>query len=63
MMPLFSATKTLPSGEKRTAVGWVSPLKAIVSWKPGSNPSEPVRKVWSLPQPEPSAFEAHARKW
>ena len=37
MRPLFSATKTRPSGEKRTAVGWVSPLKTISSWKPGGN--------------------------
>ena len=27
MSPLFSATKTRPSGENRTAVGWVSPRR------------------------------------
>ena len=32
--PLFSATKTRPSGEKRTTVGLVRPLKTTVSWKP-----------------------------
>ena len=37
MRPLFSATNTRPSGEKRTAVGWVSPLKTISSWNPGGN--------------------------
>ena len=61
--PLFSATKTRPSGEKRTDVGWVTPEKAVVSWKPGSSPGEPVRKVASGLQPEPSAFWAQARKW
>ena len=48
MLPVFSATKTRPSGEKRTAVGGLRPLNAVVSWKPGSNPGEPVWKVWSL---------------
>ena len=37
MTPLFSATNTRPSGEKRTAVGWVSPEKTISSWKPGGS--------------------------
>ena len=35
--PPFSATNTRPSGEKRTDVGSVSPLKTISSWKPGGN--------------------------
>ena len=40
MRPLFSATKTRPSGAKRTTVGWVKPLKATVSWKtPGPDAS------------------------
>ena len=55
--PLFSATNTRPSGEKRTAVGWVRPLKAVVSWKPGSMPAEPVRKVRSFPQSDLVALE------
>ena len=63
MAPGFSATKTRPSGAKRTAVGASSPLKAVVSWKPGSSPGEPVLKVLSGLQPLPSALEAHARKW
>ena len=37
MRPLFSATNTRPSGEKRTAVGSVSPEKTISSWKPGGS--------------------------
>ena len=37
MRPLFSATKTRPSGAKRTTVGFVSPLKTTVSWKPDGN--------------------------
>ena len=61
--PGFSATKIRPSGAKRTAVGASRPLKAVVSWKPGSSPGEPVRKVRSALQPLPSAFEAQARKW
>ena len=32
--PRFSATNTRPSGAKRTAVGLVSPLNVIDSWKP-----------------------------
>src|SRR5215203_6965899 len=32
--PLFSATKTRPSAEKRTTVGFVRPLNAVVSTKP-----------------------------
>ena len=31
--PLFSATKTRPSGEKRTAVGFVNPEIGVDSWK------------------------------
>jgi hypothetical protein len=31
MSPLFSATRTLPLDAKRTTVGCVSPLKAVVS--------------------------------
>jgi hypothetical protein len=61
MRPLFSATKTRPSGEKRTIVGALRPVIATVSWKPGSRPSDPVRKDWSAPQPEPFALEAQAR--
>src|SRR6476469_1857884 len=34
MMPLFSATKTRPSGENRTAVGRTSPRKTTVSSNP-----------------------------
>src|SRR4051794_4929423 len=34
MRPLFSATNTRPSGAKRTAVGWLSPLNTVVSAKP-----------------------------
>jgi hypothetical protein len=34
MRPLFSATNTRPSGEKRTATGLIRPLSATVSWKP-----------------------------
>ena len=34
ILPPFSATKMRPSAAKRTAVGLVSPLRAIVSWKP-----------------------------
>ena len=56
--PGFSATKMRPSGAKRTAVGASRPLKAVVSWKPGSNPGDPVLSVRSLPQPELEAFEA-----
>ena len=38
-MPLFSATKTRPSLANRTAVGCVSPLNTISSWKPlGTEP-------------------------
>src|SRR5690349_12550082 len=33
--PLFSATITLPSGRKRTAVGLTRPLKTWTSWKDG----------------------------
>ena len=33
MTPLFSATKTRPSGENRIAVGFVNPLKTVTSWK------------------------------
>ena len=61
--PGFSATKIRPSGAKRTAVGASRPLKAVVSWKPGSIPADPVRKVRSPPQPAPLAFEAQALKW
>ena len=31
--PLFSATNTLPSGAKRMAIGFVSPLQTVDSWK------------------------------
>jgi hypothetical protein len=34
MTPRFSATNTRPSRANRTAVGFVSPLNAIDSWKP-----------------------------
>jgi hypothetical protein len=34
MSPLFSVTKTRPSGEKRTAVGWVSPENTMDSENP-----------------------------
>ena len=34
MIPLFSATKIRPSAAKRTAVGFVRPLKTTASWKP-----------------------------
>jgi hypothetical protein len=34
MRPFFSATKTRPSLAKRTAVGVLSPLKRLDSWKP-----------------------------
>ncbi len=61
--PGFSATKTLPSGANLTAIGASRPLNAVVSWKPGSKPVDPVRNVWSAPQPLPQAFEAHALKW
>ena len=33
----------------------------VDSWKPGSSPAEPVRKLTSLLQPEPSALLAQAR--
>ena len=36
MMPLFSATKTRPSGAKCTEVGFVRPLMAVDSKKPGA---------------------------
>ena len=61
--PGFSATKIRPSGANLTAVGASRPLNAVVSWKPGSNPFEPVRNVWSPPQPLPPEFEAQALKW
>ena len=39
--PLFSATNTLPSGANLTTVGLVSPLNAVVSWKPaGTVPAD-----------------------
>jgi hypothetical protein len=31
MIPLFSATNTRPSGEKRTTVGRVRPVRIVVS--------------------------------
>jgi hypothetical protein len=34
MVPRFSATKILPSGAKRTAVGLTSPLNAVSSVNP-----------------------------
>ena len=37
MMPLFSATKTRPSGENRTAVGLFNPLSTTSSTKPRGN--------------------------
>src|SRR5258705_12171932 len=37
MTPLFSATKTRPSGENSMFVGLVSPLYTICSWKPVGN--------------------------
>ena len=45
MTPLFSATNTRPSGEKRTAVGWVSPEKTISSWKPGGSDAASAGRV------------------
>jgi hypothetical protein len=59
--PLFSATKTRPSREKRIDVGSGTPEKAVVSWKPGDMPGSPVRNVASLEQPPPSALEAQPR--
>ena len=44
-IPLFSATKTRPSGEKRTAVGSVSPEKTISSWKPAGSVAAPAGSV------------------
>jgi hypothetical protein len=47
--PLFSATKTRPSGAKRIAVGFVRPENATSSWKPfgsasaGEGPAEAPR--------------------
>ena len=35
IIPLFSATKTRPSGAKRTAVGLVSPENTVRSENPG----------------------------
>jgi hypothetical protein len=37
MRPLFSATKTRPSGEKRTTVGFDNPEKTTDSENPGGN--------------------------
>jgi hypothetical protein len=59
--PAFSATKTRPSGENRTAVGALSPLKTVDSEKPGR--SRPVSNVASAPQRVPSLSLAHRRKW
>ena len=42
MRPLFSATKTRPSGEKRIAVGLVRPLDLAVSVNPGGTAAEAV---------------------
>ena len=33
MRPLFSATNTRPSAAKRMAIGFVSPLQTVDSWK------------------------------
>ena len=43
MRPVCSATNTRPSLAKRTTVGLVRPLKAVVSWKPAGSaaPAEP----------------------
>ena len=35
--PFFSATKIRPSGEKRRAVGFESPLNTTDSWNPGGS--------------------------
>src|SRR4029453_7983430 len=40
MRPLFSATNTRPSGEKRTAVGLARPLNATVSAKPAGTAAD-----------------------
>ena len=37
MIPLFSATNTRPLGANSIAMGSVSPVKAIDSWKPGGS--------------------------
>ena len=49
MRPLFSATKIRPSGAKRTAVGFVSPLSATVSWKPAGGAAAAARSVAVAP--------------
>ena len=43
MRPVCSATNTRPSLAKRTTVGLVRPLNAVVSWKPAGSaaPAEP----------------------
>jgi ribosomal protein S7 len=48
MRPLFSATKTRPSGEKRTAVGNVNPEKTTDS----ENPAGKVA-AWTVVVSEP----------
>ena len=40
MMPLFSATKTRPSGAKAIAVGTLRPWKTTVSWNPAGRPDD-----------------------
>ena len=42
MRPLFSATNTRPSGEKRIAVGLVRPLNWVVSVNPAGTAAEAV---------------------
>ena len=58
MSPLFSATKTRPSGEKRTAVGCVSPESTVDSENPAGNVAawiglviEPRRQVIAVQVP------------
>jgi hypothetical protein len=41
MMPLFSATKTRPSDENSTFVGWLSPASATVSTNPSAATAAP----------------------
>src|SRR5947209_2313337 len=47
MMPFFCATKTRPSGENSTLVGWVSPLKTTWSWNPDGRTTVAASAFWN----------------
>ena len=58
--PLFSATNTRPSLEKRTAVGWLSPVNTVFSENPEGTVTAPAGEAKSSANGSTRKNAAHA---